>query len=374
MYKPVLVAIALSVTGGAVALGSGAAALRSLTWAAAGVTAQPRVTDTQLTACKNFLPSVFPQVPVGDITVSSGGDLDNQGNGRVNWQLKDGTTGFCIVNASNQVVRYETQFTPSPTPSPTSSPNPSPSPTLSPSPSPTSNPSPTPFDPQSLRDLNKDEAISLAQQNGYALTDGSDPQRIRMANNQQQVILNIRRFFNTVSSVEVTSLPTPTPTPSPGAFNPLTLVGLEKSRAIATAQQNGYTLNQDNGDQVFMSNNIQGLILNIEQPLNTVASVAISSNPTPPTPSPTPGGGQASIGQLQSCRSFVAAQFSPANATVFSGSPDVRGNAIVEWRTSSGASGYCRMDNFNNIIDFVVENPGEQIDAEFDRPPIIGLW
>ncbi|MEP0958738.1 hypothetical protein NC995_19925 [Leptolyngbya sp. FACHB-1515] len=366
MYKPILVAIALSVTGGAVTLGSGAVALRSLTWTAAGATAQPRVTDTQLTACRNFLPSVFPQVPAADITVSSGGDLDNQGNARVNWQLKDGTAGFCVVNASNQVVRYETQFTPSPSPSPSPSPTPSPTPS----------PSPSPFDPQSLRDLNKDEAISLAQQNGYALTDASDPQRVRMANNQQQLILNIRRFFNTVSSVEVTSLPTPTPSPSPGAFNPLTLVGLEKNRAIATAQQNGYTLNQDSGNQVFLSNNVQGLILNVGQPLNTVTSVAISSNPTPtPTPSPSPGGGQATIDQLQTCRTFVADVFSPANATVFSGSPDVAGNAIVEWRTSSGASGYCRMDNSNNIIDFIVENPGEQPEADFSpRPPVIGLW
>ncbi|NJL22230.1 MAG: hypothetical protein HC895_17670 [Leptolyngbyaceae cyanobacterium SM1_3_5] len=171
----------------------------------------------------------------------------------------------------------------------------------------------------------------------------------------------------------MTSLPTPTP--SPGAFNPLTLVGLEKNQAIATAQQNGYTLNQDAGNQVLLSNNIQGLTLNIEQPVNRVASVSISSTPSP-TPTPTPGGGQATIDQLQTCRTFVADVFSPANATVFSGSPDVRGNAIVEWRTSSGASGYCRMDTASNILDFVVENPGDQINAGSNnpRPPIIGLW
>ena len=371
MYKPILPVIALIVAG-TVSLGSGAAAVRSLTWAVAGAPTPTGATGAQLTGCKNHLSTVFPQVPATDITVSSGGAPDAQGNALVNWQLKDGTAGFCLVSLNNQVVRYEEQVSPSP--SPTSSP------TASPTSSPTATPSPTPspaFDPQSLRDLNKDEAIARAEANGYTVTDASNPQRIYFSNNQQQIILNIRRFFNTVSSVEVTSLPTPSPTssPSPIAFNPQSLVGLEKNRAIETAAANGYFVVSDRGTQVLLSNNAQTLALNIGQPYNTVTSVTPGG--TVPSSSPATGS-PATTEQLQSCRNFVGIEFYPAVATVYSGQPDVAGNAIVEWRTNNGASGYCRMNNLNNIVDFVVENPGQRAPdrgTEANRPdPPNALW
>ncbi|MGK7923681.1 MAG: hypothetical protein AB4290_00255 [Spirulina sp.] len=78
-----------------------------------------------------------------------------------------------------------------------------------------------------------------------------------------------------------------------------------------------------------------------------------SSRPSPqPSTSSQP---TTSTGLLNSCQNEVAARLAGVQASkvnVESSSVDAGGNAIVNWNSPAGQSGFCRVDPFGNIIEF----------------------
>jgi hypothetical protein len=304
MFRPFLPAIALLLL----------TSCSSNTLLAKGLvaTSSNNATATQLENCKTAVGERFADVSAADITVSASFP-DAQGNAVIDWQTSKGATGYCRVTAANAITQFVVERDPA------SSPTPSPSATSTPSPSPSPTPSPSPFSPQSLVGLDRNEAISIAQNNGYYITDVTDANKVYLSNNVQQLVLNIGQPFNTVSSATVSQISTPSPTPSP-------------------------------------------------------------------TSSPTPSPDNTTNDQLQSCRNSVGAQYPNApyaDISVNASAQDAQGNAIVNWQTRSGASGFCRVDAANNIADFVVTRdpapspspvpPVSQVPPS-PRPPVTGLW
>ncbi|WP_204102367.1 MULTISPECIES: hypothetical protein [Spirulina sp. CCY15215] len=80
------------------------------------------------------------------------------------------------------------------------------------------------------------------------------------------------------------------------------------------------------------------------------------SSPQPSSPQPsTSSQPSTSTGLLNSCQNEVAARLAGTqanNVNVESSSVDAGGNAIVNWNSPAGQSGFCRVDPFGNIIEF----------------------
>jgi len=62
---------------------------------------------------------------------------------------------------------------------------------------------------------------------------------------------------------------------------------------------------------------------------------------------------------VTNCRNQVAIEFETvpmADISVYPAPADVQGNAIANWRTRNGGSGFCRINPAGQVIGFVVEN------------------
>jgi hypothetical protein len=323
-------------------------------------------TREQLESCRNQVGQAFVQVPYSQINVTPG-SADSQGNAIVNWQITNGAAGSCRVDSFNNITEFAVAVNPSPSPSPTQSPVPSPSPTQN------------QLNPQSLVGLNLDQAIATASNFGYSVVDTSNPDRIYLSNNQQQIILSRDAATNTVTSVAVVRAPSPSP--SPTAFDPQSLVGLGRNQAIETAQANGYSILDDtNQNQIVMSNGQQQITLNIGRLFNRVSAVEVASAPAP-SPQPSPGFNtrEQELAQLESCRNYVSSIYPNVpfeNVTVYVDGRDQQGNTILRWQAGNVATGFCQMDGLNpTIAQFVVEqeNTAQQSPTP-SRPTVNGLW
>jgi hypothetical protein len=97
------------------------------------------------------------------------------------------------------------------------------------------------------------------------------------------------------------------------------------------------------------------------------------TTPNSPVPSPPLPNDQIIDSQIRSCRNRVAAEFpdqSAASITVYLASRDSAGNAVVKWQTRSGASGFCRMNVFANLVEFRVLSWGQQPEPpQSPQPP-----
>jgi hypothetical protein len=85
--------------------------------------------------------------------------------------------------------------------------------------------------------------------------------------------------------------------------------------------------------------------------------------PTPvPSPSPSPIPSQITTTQLNRCKSRVSSEFaglSLSAISVFPVAPDSAGNAVINWGTQTGATGLCRVDATNRVVEFRVQQWGK---------------
>lgn len=64
---------------------------------------------------------------------------------------------------------------------------------------------------------------------------------------------------------------------------------------------------------------------------------------------------------MQSCQTYVASRYTTVPIAGIQVTPDIldaQGNAIVNWQTNTGASGFCRVNSNSVVTQFVTENPG----------------
>ncbi|MEM9542031.1 MAG: hypothetical protein AAGA60_21360 [Cyanobacteria bacterium P01_E01_bin.42] len=91
-------------------------------------------------------------------------------------------------------------------------------------------------------------------------------------------------------------------------------------------------------------------------PRSTPTPTSRPSSRQQPTTRPSPSSQPStSTGLLDSCQNEVAARLAgvqASNVDVESSSVDAGGNAIVNWNSPAGQSGFCRIDPFGNIIEF----------------------
>lgn len=102
-------------------------------------------------------------------------------------------------------------------------------------------------------------------------------------------------------------------------------------------------------------------------PAGQLVSFFVERQPSPPAtpnspmPSPPAPSDQIIDSQIRSCRNRAAAEFPNQSPSAYLDSRDSAGNAIVNWQTRNGASGFCRMNAYANLLEFRVVSWGQPV-------------